>query len=113
MKLLNAYTMAKYVTENGFRKYKEFRTANGEFRYQVKGLTDAEYSIFENEDLSDAERESLVETGGWVMLDGFTASAVKQVYEHLMNGKNAEANKAKFTRLPFVTLVNFAWKHTK
>ena len=115
-KLLTAYQLAKFVTDNGFRKYKQVQfPQTKEYRYAIKGLTESEWEIFENENLSDAEVEQRVEAGGWVLLDAFTASALTQVYEALTkeSNANAEANKARFNQLPLKVLVGFAWKQVR
>lgn len=45
---------------------------------------------------------------GWVILDGFSASAIVQVYNALN-----ETNKAKFAALPLVKMATVAFKLIK
>ena len=104
MRVFTTYQVATAITKFGFKKIRSLRTLSGEYRYQMKGLTDAEWSIFENEGLTPAEAEELVEPGGWMILDAFTASAVKQVYEAL-----SEQAQASFDRVPMQKLAAFAF----
>jgi hypothetical protein len=45
---------------------------------------------------------------GWFYFDSFTAGAVLAVYNSLN-----EQNKAKFSTLHLVTILDFVWKHVK
>ncbi len=107
MRALTAYQLASLVVQHGFRKFRTARTQSKEFRYFVKDLTEAEWSVFEDgEDLTDEEVEARIEPGGWVILDAFSASGVKQIYEAL-----GPESRAKFDRIHFSRLVEFAFKH--
>jgi hypothetical protein len=77
----------------------------------VSALTDEDYARLETEDIDDVS----VESGGWILLDAYTASALKQCYEVLTreSNPNAEANREKFNRLPLDVLVGFCFKHAK
>jgi len=103
-----AYQLASYIVKNGFAKIRTLKLDDGQFRYQVKGLTESEWSIYEwSENLTPAEVEARIEDG-WVILDAFTASAVKQVYEALE--KSGKSDLTKFDRIPFEKLATFAFK---
>jgi len=58
--------------------------------------------------LGQYDSKSFTEGGnkkGWVYLDTFTASAVKQVYDQLN-----DQNKAKFTSLTLTKMIDVTWK---
>lgn len=110
---LTAYQLSCFIISNGFRKARAVKTSAGEFRYNVKGLTEAEWSLFDigGEDVSPADAEKVVERGGWFLLDAYTASAVKAVYEALK--RNPANDLSKFNTLSYQTLANFAFKMSK
>lgn len=105
LRVFNTYQAASIVTEFGYKKIRPLQTQSGEYRYQMKGLTDAEYSI--TEDMTPQEVENLTEAGGWMLLDAFTASAVKQLYEAL-----SEKAQASFDKVPMVKLAGLAFQHS-
>jgi hypothetical protein len=116
--LLTIVEVLKWITENGqFRKVKQIKLESGKFRYQIKDMTDAEYAI--SEDTPDAVADAIMEKGGWVVLDGFTASAMKQVYDFVTNPEKngGEEKAARFAELYEIrslnALVNFTWKVAK
>jgi hypothetical protein len=104
LRVFTTYQAATVVTNHGYKKIRPMRTQGGEYRYEVKGLTDADYQVFEDEDLTPQEVEELLEPGGWVILDAYSASGIKQVYEAL----NAD-NQARFDRIPLDRIVQFAF----
>jgi hypothetical protein len=104
MRVFTTYQTATIVTKHGYKKIRPLKTQDGEFRYQIKGLTDGDYAAFEDENLTAQEVEDLLEDGGWILLDGFTAGGVKRVYEAL----NAE-NQSKFDRVPFTRIAAFTF----
>lgn len=108
MRVFTSYQVASIVTNHGYQKIRPLKTQGGEYRYQMKGLTDQDYQVFEDEDLTAQEVENLLEPGGWMLLDAFTASAVKQLYEAL----KAET-RVTFDRIPFPKLAAFAFDRCK
>jgi len=107
MRVFTTYQVATVVTNHGFKKIRPLKTQDGEFRYQIKGLTEDEWKIYEHdlasdEPLTDQEIEDLVEPGGWMILDGFTAGGVKRLYEAL-----GDTAREKFDSVPIGRIAAF------
>ena len=96
MRVFTSYQVASIVTNHGYQKIRPLKTQGGD------------YQVFEDEDLTAQEVENLLEPGGWMLLDAFTASAVKQLYEAL----KAET-RVTFDRIPFPKLAAFAFDRCK
>lgn len=112
-KYLTAYQLASYVTKIGFRKFRQIKCSDGRYIYEVKGLTESEWLILEmpDDEFTDEEKDAMTESGGWIILDGFTAQAIKQVFDKLYETKGADEVNAKFNSLRLnPTIINFVWK---
>jgi len=116
LRVLTTYQAVSIVVKHGFQKIRSLRTQDGQYRYQLKDMTEKEWLIYEEPETVDGilprfsseQIEDLIEPGGWILLDSFTASAIKQVYEAL----SAE-NQKSFDRKPLINLAKFAFAHCK
>lgn len=108
-KTLNNYQLAVAVVSHGAQKFKQVAVVkeSKERLYRVQKFTDAEYDLFNGgEDYTNKEREDAIESGGWVMLDAFTASGIKSLYEQLEKTEMKE----KVLRLSILQLSAFIFK---
>jgi hypothetical protein len=106
-KTLNNYQLACAVVSYGAQKFKQVAVLKRTKArlYRIEKFTDAEYLIFGG-GYENAEREDAIEAGGWVLLDAFTASGIKSLYEQL---EKAEM-KEKVLRLSILQLSAFIFK---
>lgn len=106
--MLNAYQVAKLITDTHQAQKLKAVQINGQFRYIVKGLSDADYAFYnggEDFELANGITGDKPKPSSWFMLDAFSASAVKQVFEAL----TTDETRAKFDRISLPRLVHFAF----
>jgi hypothetical protein len=95
MRAYKIKTVVDFIVENkSYQKVCQIKLANGEFRYKATILSDSDYiSECEEYKASDIAEKS----NKWVLLDMFTASAIKAMIERV---KNPEvANRVSLTSL--------------
>ena len=110
-RLVKAHEMAELVaTRHQVMKFREVLFTNGQRRYEVKDLEEMDYAFSEDDEVRGEVPEEMTK---WTYLDAFTASAVHQVYNVLMQTKRAEEHQTKFNTFRFTTIVAFAFRACK